>query len=138
MKAYRQTDKGKEAGRKYARKYQQTKKSKAYQKQFRQIEVGIATRKRASAKFHKTEKHKKAYKKYCIKNPEKRHAKNAVNYAVISGKLPRPDTLLCHYCPKPAQQYHHHKGYAKEHWLDVVPVCIRCHYNLHNQLMMLG
>ena len=45
------------------------------------------------------------------------NAGNAVNYAIRIGVLPRPDTIQCHFCPKQAQQCHHHLGYKKEHWL---------------------
>lgn len=98
---------------KYAKEHRQTKKYKISRKRYQQSEKGKAT-----------------YKRYQIQNPERNKAKSIVKYAVSIGKLPRPDTRLCHYCPKPAQQYHHHKGYAPEHWLDVVPVCIPCHNNL--------
>jgi hypothetical protein len=40
--------------------------------------------------------------------------------------LPRVRNLQCHYCGNRAHQYHHHRGYAPEHWLDVVPACRKC------------
>ena len=31
---------------------------------------------------------------------------------------------------KTAVAYHHHRGYKREHFLDVVPVCHECHQNV--------
>lgn len=82
-------------------------------------------------KYQQTEKRKITQKivnkNFRIRHPERRKAQNAVSNAIATGKLPRANTLLCHYCPKPAQQYHHWHGYEKEHWLDVIPICVKCH-----------
>lgn len=67
------------------------------------------------------------WRRSAARHPERRRAGSAVHYAVRSGKLPRATTLRCVYCGDPAQQYHHHLGYALEHRLDVVPVCAKCH-----------
>lgn len=62
-------------------------------------------------------------------------ARQAVQYAIKIGKLPKVSTLFCVPCfsnirLEAAKQYHHHKGYAPEHQLDVIPVCIPCHNQL--------
>lgn len=98
-------------------KYNHSAKGKACRKRYEQSKKGKENRIRKSVKYHK-------------RFPERMKAVWAVNNAITSGKLPRPDTLQCHYCPAQAKQYHHHKGYAKEHWLDVVPACIPCHKKL--------
>ncbi len=67
-------------------------------------------------------------KRYKPKNKLKKQARNAVTCAVTVGKLHRPSVLQCHYCLEQARQYHHWHGYEKENWLDVVPVCMPCHY----------
>ena len=105
----------KDENSKMARKhYQKSLKGKLAQKRYRQSEKGkIAERKYS--------------RNYKSDYPNKNKASHAVNNAVKACKLPRPDTLQCYYCPKPAQQYHHWHGYEKEHWLDVVPVCTECH-----------
>lgn len=54
-------------------------------------------------------------------------AGQAVYRAVRAGKLSPVRTLLCAKCGNPAKEYHHHNGYGREHWLDVVPLCIPCH-----------
>lgn len=73
-----------------------------------------------------------AQKRHRAKYPEKIKARRVVQYAVHLGKLPRVASLKCFHCENQAQHYHHHKGYAKEHWLDVVPVCSPCHSALDN------
>jgi len=69
--------------------------------------------------------------KHIAKFPERRKAKDAVHHAVEAGKLPYPKTLQCSYCPKQAEEYHH-PNYKPEHWLDVIPVCRKCHIKIHN------
>jgi hypothetical protein len=54
-------------------------------------------------------------------------AKKAVEVAVRYGELPKIGTQQCHECEAQANHYHHHKGYDKEHWLVVIPLCARCH-----------
>ncbi len=97
----------------YMRRYRQTEKYKAYKRRYQQTESSKASARRYLLKYR-------------AKFPERKKAYNAVNNAVRYGRIPRPDTLKCS-CEKQAQQYHHHKGYAKKHWLDVIPVCIPCH-----------
>jgi len=122
-KRYRQSLQGKTKRKEYAK----SAEGKASHKRHRQSEKFKATRKR----YRQTEKCKKnqiaAIKHFRIRHPEQRKAKDAVNYAIKTGRLIRPDTLQCHYCPAQAKQYHHHKGYEHEHWLHVIPVCLKCH-----------
>ena len=109
-KQYTQSEKGKVDNRKAVRKYSKTEKCRIVQKRHRQ-----------------TEKYKARAKFYEIRNPQKIKAKTAVRRAIEDGRLPRPDSLQCHYGEHPAKQYHHWYGYAPEHWLDVIPVCYKCH-----------
>lgn len=107
VRRYAKTEVGKESGRRRTQRYRQTEKGKAIGKRYTE--------------------------KYCIANPEKRKAKDVVHGAVRARKLPRPDTFKCD-CGEQAKEYHHHKGYAPEHWLDVVPVCVPCHKKIHTRL----
>ena len=66
------------------------------------------------------------------KFPERVKARDAVGNAIRSGTLPKACTLFCHECGQGAQEYHHYLGYAPEYWLDVVPLCIPCHYAISN------
>lgn len=58
-------------------------------------------------------------------------ARAALRKAVLTGELPNIKTLVCVDCGAPAQEYHHHNGYEPEHWLDVIPLCHKCHRNRH-------
>jgi hypothetical protein len=58
---------------------------------------------------------------------KQKEARQAVRNAVRSGKLPPVKTLKCIRCGNQARDYHHHKGYAEKHQLDVIPVCRPCH-----------
>lgn len=125
---------------KYAKEYRQSEKGKAYQKRYQQSEKGKIIRYKAWSRYAATEKGKAARKcyrqskegkvitkRYHVRHPERDKAHHAVNHAIRAGRLLRPNTLQCHYCPAQAKQYHHWHGYEPEHWLDVVPVCIPCH-----------
>ena len=105
------------------KEYLQTKKGKSIREIYRQSKENKTAQKR----YKQSKKGKAADKRFRTRHPEQSKARNAVMIAIRVGKLPRPNTQLCHYCPKPAQQYHHHKGYEPEYWIDVVPVCIKCH-----------
>lgn len=59
-------------------------------------------------------------------NPMK-SAHMAIVRAVKQGMKPAT-AFICADCGQAqAEEYHHYKGYAKEHWLDVVPLCLPCH-----------
>ena len=94
---------------------------KFYHSNYYQTKQGKATRKRSDKRFN-------------ARHPKYHKATHAVNNAIRDGKLPRANTWLCHYCPKPAQQYHHWHGYEPEHWLDVVPACRKCDYKEHRKI----
>ncbi len=85
-------------------------KYKAYQKAYRQ-----------------TEKAKLNQKKHRARNTQKIKARNAVCHAVRDGKLTPANQLKC-ICGNQAEQYHHHKGYTMKFRLDVIPLCVGCHY----------
>lgn len=73
---------------------------------------------------------KKYVQKYRAANDTKVKAHRKVNHAIEKGKLPKASTQKCARCGDQAREYHHHKGYEPEHWLDIEPVCARCHRNL--------
>jgi len=52
-------------------------------------------------------------------------AEQAVHIAVLTGKLPRLSTVRCKGCGWMAKKYKH-KSYAKEDWLNVIPLCNNC------------
>ena len=118
QKEYQQSEKGKAVNRKAVAKYRQTPKGKA-------------VRHKKAAKYQKTEKGKATQKRYNIRYPERRKARHAVEIAVKIGQISQPNSLQCSYGNHQAEQYHHHKGYAKKHWFDVLPTCRKCHNKLH-------
>lgn len=69
----------------------------------------------------------RARAKWLEENPGALKAQRAVSNAVRDKRLSRVSTLTCHHCGQPAQEYHHHLGYAPEHALDVIPLCRACH-----------
>jgi hypothetical protein len=71
---------------------------------------------------------------YFKPDPLKYRAKSAVHRAVKRGDIIRPEACeCCSYEPgftrdgRALIQAHHVLGYDREHWLDVVWVCPRCH-----------
>jgi hypothetical protein len=114
--SWQKTPKGKKLHNLRYYQYAKTNNGKQSQKRYRQSQKG----KIAQAK--KDLRMKALY-------PDRYKARYTVNGAVRSGKIPRPDTLRCHYCPKKANEYHHWHGYEPKHWLDVVPACIDCHFD---------
>lgn len=59
--------------------------------------------------------------------PMKVRARSVVSLAVAAGILKKPSR-----CPKCQRKVlihgHHHKGYDKKNWLNVVWLCARCHH----------
>lgn len=64
---------------------------------------------------------------YAKRHPEKRNAKNAVQWAIKKGLLTRPDE--CTVCEKQGQVEGHHEDYAKP--LQVIWLCRKCHVARH-------
>lgn len=56
-----------------------------------------------------------------------RAARGTVINAVTSGRIPAARTLSCRDCGEQADSFHHLFGYAREHHLDVIPLCLTCH-----------
>ena len=62
---------------------------------------------------------------------QKHGARQAALLAVKVGILKRPK--VCPECGRKVRLHaHHHKGYAKKNWLNVVWLCPRCHYKKDN------
>ena len=111
---YRRTEKGKESRREYQIKYRTHGDGRAANTRYQQSEKGkIAHRNSVDADR--------------IRNPIKARARGAVGMAVYRGKIPAAKHLECIMCGDGARHYHHHHGYDKEFWLDVIPVCVSCH-----------
>lgn len=99
--------------------------------------------------LHKTPKYKRKARanrrKESTKKAQREHYKSmldkrrfkayaAVKAAIKAGKLKDPENCNCSMCSKHAVLYHHH-SYDKQYWLDVIPLCERCHHRGHHSLI---
>lgn len=74
-----------------------------------------------------------ASRRYWAKNRDKRLAHQALNNAVKSGRINRPN--ICSMCNKVGKiQGHHHLGYSKENRFNVIWLCRSCHEWAHHSL----
>ena len=67
------------------------------------------------------------HKKRRREHPEIFKAHRAVKKAVQKGELPPQNERACNNCGQMANQYHHYLGYKEENWLNVAPLCYKCH-----------
>jgi len=117
---YAKTTKGKNTRKRYAKIYRQTSKGKsAAKKHHRRYYASV---KGKIARSNSNRRYRKSH-------PVKKQARKAVFHAVRNGTLPQARSMICS-CGKTALQYHH-PSYEPEHWLDVIPVCRKCHINIH-------
>lgn len=142
VKRWAKTTKGSEYRKKYAAA--NSEKNLAYQLRYAKTDKGVAARMayRATPEFKARLRERQskpevldATRKYFenrkAENPAEHLAQRAVNLAVRRGEMPHIKTQKCSQCEKQARHYHHDKGYDIEHWLDVIPVCARCHRLIH-------
>ena len=131
-------DRAKEYHAKYGLTPQAKGEKREYDKQ-RYSDNPKAAKERA-ARWAKTENgrqyRRKLSSKMRRKYPDRVAARNAVYRARKQGKIPEFRELPCHICGKQAQSYHHHKGYSRKHWLDVLPICRKCHNDTENPFIV--
>jgi len=121
---------------------------KQYSKQHLQTERGRELHRQNSArrrcslkgqeyhrKYNRSKNARQSYKSYCIQNPEKRKAKDAVNNAILRNGMPPASNYKCN-CGEQAKQYHH-PSYAPINWFKVIPLCINCHKKRHRKPLQL-
>jgi hypothetical protein len=70
-------------------------------------------------------------RKHYASNKLRYAARAAVNSAVRSGTLSKPET--CQRCGDRGNLHGHHHSYARECWLDVEWLCKKCHLRHHAQ-----
>ena|SRR3990167_9327372 len=97
------------------RKYRNSQKGKATLRQYNNLEEIKIKKRQDNSRYRK-------------QNPEKIIARMRVSHAVRKGLLPKASALECVQCGEQARDYHHHKGYKAKFWLDVIPVCKKCHW----------
>ncbi len=108
--------------------YQKSDKGKRCTKKHTQTEKFITTQN----KYKQSPKGRLQQARFRANNKKSLKARERVNVAVRGGRLPRPDSLQCSNCEEQAHNYHHYIDYTPEHWLDVIAVCIKCHWLIHN------
>lgn len=91
---------------------------KSCRRSYKQSPTGKATNRRAMSKYRSTPE-----------NKLKDHARNAVNLAIQSGKIARPD--CCSACSNVCKPEGHHESYERADWLSVIWLCRACHVALH-------
>ena len=66
-------------------------------------------------------------------HPEIRKAHGKVQTAINNGTLKRPN--ICSRCNrKTTNIISHHESYDEDKWLDVTWLCVRCHYERHDEI----
>lgn len=146
-KEYTMSEKGKAAKKKYyadnkenilvyRKKYgiEHREKILKTRRKYYLTENGKLSQSIRTKKYLKTEKGKQTRKKIDAKMrilyPNRYKARKKLNYYIESGKLSRPTT--CSKCNIVCKPDAHHYSYEKEHWLDVIWLCKKCHVDLHN------
>lgn len=122
-----------EAGIRLLEKYKQSGKLQQIKRRYYYSERGTKRRKEYSQSDAGRAATRRRIRRYEIKNRQKKRAHAALNYAVKAGKLPPAKTHKCTRCTNQASQYHHYLGYEKQHYLDVIALCRRCHLIEHGR-----
>ncbi|MCP4082354.1 MAG: hypothetical protein GY743_19145 [Planctomycetaceae bacterium] len=104
---------------------------KACRKEYQKAHYGanrkqILEKQKAYNAAHR-EQHRESSAKWNGKNPLKRKAKDAVNYAIRDGRMTKP--VLCECCGSKGKLHGHHVNYSKP--LDVQWLCVPCHNQWH-------
>jgi 5-methylcytosine-specific restriction endonuclease McrA len=68
---------------------------------------------------------------------DKEQARSRINHDVRMGQRPNSNDLYCAYCGHKGSdrrhEYHHVTGYDEGQHNDVLPVCSKCHRNIHGE-----
>ena len=140
QKAYCLTEKGRKAVLRYvtsekghaaSTRYVSSEKAYITRSQYQKSNKGKLTHKRYEQSLKGRKNRCAASHRHREKYPYQEPAKWAVKYAIETGKIPPPSECSCLICGQKARDYHH-KSYAREHWLDVIPLCRQCHIDIHN------
>ena len=116
---YQQTATGKEVSQKAHRKYRETKAGKEIEWKYAQSDPGKEVRRKTNQKYKRL-------------NTKKTKPHHAVEYALKTGKLTRPNH--CESCFKECRPDGHHEDYSRP--LDVEWLCKKCHTNLHRRVSL--
>ena len=96
------------------RKYWRSEKGKEAKREYYQTPIGKTINQNQTKRRHRL-------------YPERTYARQAIQRAIKSGKMTRPDT--CSVCGVPCEPVGHHRDYSKP--LEVIWVCGICHSAEH-------
>lgn len=125
----------KERWNEYRHRYERSPEGRARRKRYQESEYG----KKTMRAYQKSDTRRAVAKAWRQRNREKAQAIWHVWKAVKDGRLIRPS--ICERCGQESINKlhgHHHKGYAPEHRLDVIWLCIPCHEAVHHDLDTTG
>lgn len=126
-----QRGKGEEKYKRNQRKYRSTERFRKWVRKYRKSE----RYKEILDKYHETEAYRRSHcesqKRHRRRHPQRAAARAAVSYAIKSGRLLPATEHACLDCGVQAEHYHH-ESYAEENWLNVVPLCVECHFARHD------
>jgi hypothetical protein len=111
-------------------KYSQSEKGKNAKKKYASTEKCKRIMSESNKKFRKTEKYKNYIKKYKEQNKVIYIASRAVSNAIRDKKLERPNSFQCVVCKSKNAENYHHPDYSKP--LLIFPVCKDCHKFIHS------
>jgi len=109
------------------------------QQAYRQTPGGKAVHARSCAKYYRTTHGKAVHrrgqknrlKRYRERHPERIAAIDAVYYAVKTGRLQLAQSYTCTCCKTAKAVLYHHESYLRKDRLNVKPLCLKCHQEIH-------
>lgn len=129
---YQRTPAGREVQRRAGRRYRNSERYREWRAEYTRSEA-YKQRKR---EYWQTETFKRAHReaseRYRERHPEKVGAQQAVWAAIQRGELEPVENHKCTDCGGDAEHYHH-ESYEEKDWLDVVPLCVDCHRQRHEE-----
>ena len=112
--------------------YNQSPKGRASKRRYNRSPKG----RQAQRRYDKTPKGKESRRRCAqarsARYPQKLAAEAFVRNAIRNGEIHAASELSCKDCGKQAEHYHH-PSYKREHWLDVIPLCLKCHRARHEK-----
>lgn len=108
--------------------------SRVCKERYHQRTSGKPARNRRGAAFRQTERGKELSrqitKRQYAKHKDRAIARAMLGSAIKAGMIVKPK--ICERCSNTGRiEGHHHAGYDRKHWLDVIWLCKQCHVTEH-------
>lgn len=107
---------------------------------YRKTEQGQQVQRNSKQRYRSSEKGRQTQSEYARQGRKDKRwywherARKFVQEKIRRKGFPKASMHLCVDCNAQAEEYHH-ESYEREHWLDVVPLCIGCHQKRHSTSM---